>query len=394
MAFANSRLASMFRLLTCTSTAVGEPSESRVTPGARGSQPDHTPLEPVSQHRAVGRAVGQHAAIGARAAVLHEQVAITRAGAQPQYHFVGVGPRVARSAAERLKRGVICASAGNHAQGVALSAAKLGCRAVIVMPESTPAIKINAVRQRGGEVVLAGSSYDDAYAHALELEKSEKLTFVHPFDDPEVIAGQGTVAMEILRQHSRHNGPIHAIFCAIGGGGLAAGVAAYIKRLRPEIKVIGVETFDADAMKQSIAAGKRVRLTQVGLFADGTAVKFVGEETFRLCKELLDDIILVDTDAICAAIKDVFEDTRAVLEPAGALADRTPGTAGRRGTSRIARAHARRKCASPSSWRPCAYPRCANARSARYGQPRQRQCREHQRSRDPGHRQQQANEGR
>ena len=217
-------------------------------------------------------------------------------------------------------RGVVAMSAGNHAQGVALSAAKLGCRAVIVMPESTPAIKINAVRQRGGEVVLAGSSYDDAYAHALELEKSEKLTFVHPFDDPEVIAGQGTVAMEILRQHSRHNGPIHAIFCAIGGGGLAAGVAAYIKRLRPEIKVIGVETFDADAMKQSIAAGKRVRLTQVGLFADGTAVKFVGEETFRLCKELLDDIILVDTDAICAAIKDVFEDTRSILEPAGALA--------------------------------------------------------------------------
>jgi len=188
------------------------------------------------------------------------------------------------------------------------------------MPTSTPAIKVDAVRLRGGEVVLHGDSFDDSYAHALELEKAEKLTFVHPFDDPEVIAGQGTVAMEILRQHSRHNGPIHAVFCAIGGGGLAAGVAAYIKRLRPEIKVIGVETFDADAMKQSIAAGKRVRLDQVGLFSDGTAVKYVGEETFRLCREYLDDIILVDTDAICAAIKDVFEDTRSIVEPAGALA--------------------------------------------------------------------------
>jgi threonine dehydratase len=188
------------------------------------------------------------------------------------------------------------------------------------MPTSTPGIKIDAVKRRGGEVVLHGDSYDEAYAHALELEKSEKLTFVHPFDDPEVIAGQGTVAMEILRQHSRHNGPIHAVFCAIGGGGLAAGVAAYIKRLRPEIKVIGVETFDADAMKQSLEKGHRVRLPQVGLFADGTAVKFVGEETFRLCKEYLDEVILVDTDAICAAIKDVFEDTRSILEPAGALA--------------------------------------------------------------------------
>ena len=188
------------------------------------------------------------------------------------------------------------------------------------MPTSTPGIKIDAVRSRGGEVVLHGDSFDEAYAHAVELEKAEKLTFVHPFDDPEVIAGQGTVAMEILRQHSRHNGPITAVFCAIGGGGLAAGVAAYIKRLRPDIKVIGVETFDADAMKQSLAAGKRVRLEQVGLFSDGTAVKLVGEETFRLCKEYLDEVILVDTDAICAAIKDVFEDTRSILEPAGALA--------------------------------------------------------------------------
>ncbi len=247
---------------------------------------------------------------------------LKREDMQPVFSFKlrGAYNKIASLSADKLKRGVICASAGNHAQGVALSAARLGCRAVIVMPTSTPGIKVEAVRQRGGEVVLYGDSFDEAYARAQELEKQDKLTFVHPFDDPEVIAGQGTVGMEILRQHSRHHGPIHAVFCAIGGGGLAAGVAAYIKRLRPHIKVIGVETFDADAMKQSIAAGKRVRLEQVGLFADGTAVKQVGEETFRLCREHLDDIVLVDTDAICAAIKDVFEDTRSILEPAGALA--------------------------------------------------------------------------
>jgi threonine dehydratase len=188
---------------------------------------------------------------------------------------------------------------------------------VIVMPTTTPQIKVQAVKARGGEVVLAGESYDDAYAHALELEKAEKLTFVHPFDDPEVIAGQGTIGMEILRQHPK---PIDAVFCAIGGGGLISGVAAYIKRLRPETKIIGVETVDADAMAQSLAAGKRVRLKQVGLFADGAAVKYVGEETFRLCQQYVDEVVRVDTDAVCAAIKDVFEDTRAVLEPAGALA--------------------------------------------------------------------------
>jgi len=253
---------------------------------------------------------------------VHNRIWLKREDMQPVFSFKlrGAYNKIASLSAEKLKRGVICASAGNHAQGVALSAAKVGCRAVIVMPVSTPGIKIEAVKRRGGEVVLHGDSYDEAYAHALDLEKSEKLTFVHPFDDPDVIAGQGTTAMEILRQHSRHNGPIHAVLCAIGGGGLAAGVAAYIKRLRPEIKVIGVETFDADAMKQSIEKGHRVRLPQVGLFADGTAVKFVGEETFRLCREYLDEVILVDTDAICAAIKDVFEDTRSILEPSGALA--------------------------------------------------------------------------
>jgi len=238
---------------------------------------------------------------------------------QPVFSFKlrGAYNKIAQLSPERLKRGVICASAGNHAQGVALSAAKVGCRAVIVMPTTTPMIKVQAVRNRGGEVVLAGDSYDEAYAHALELEKAQKLTFVHPFDDPEVIAGQGTIGMEILRQHPK---PIHAVFCCVGGGGLISGVAAYIKRLRPETKIIGVEAVDADAMTQSLQTGKRVRLKQVGLFADGAAVKYVGEETFRLCQTYVDEMVLVDTDAICAAIKDVFEDTRAVLEPAGALA--------------------------------------------------------------------------
>lgn len=250
------------------------------------------------------------------------RIYLKREDMQPVFSFKlrGAYNKIASLSADKLKRGVICASAGNHAQGVAMSAAHLGCRAVIVMPVTTPAIKVDAVRKRGGEVALVGDAYDGAYARAVELEKSEKLTFIHPFDDPEVIAGQGTIGMEILRQHSSHEGKIHAVFVPIGGGGLAAGVAAYIKAVRPEIQVIGVETFDADAMKQSIAAGKRVRLEQVGLFADGTAVQLVGEETFRLCRALLDDIVLVDTDAICAAIKDVFEDTRSILEPSGALA--------------------------------------------------------------------------
>jgi threonine dehydratase len=249
----------------------------------------------------------------------HNHILLKREDMQPVFSFKlrGAYNKMAHLSKAQLERGVIAASAGNHAQGVALSAKKMGCRAVIVMPTTTPAIKVDAVRNRGGEVVLSGDSYDEAYAHALELEKEQKLTFVHPYDDPYVIAGQGTIGMEILRQHPE---PIHAVFCAIGGGGLIAGVAAYIKRLKPETKIIGVETFDADAMKQSLEAGKRVRLSQVGLFADGTAVKFVGEESFRLCKEYVDEVILVDTDAICAAIKDVFEDTRSILEPSGALA--------------------------------------------------------------------------
>ncbi len=247
------------------------------------------------------------------------RILFKREDMQPVFSFKlrGAYNKMAQLSPAQRKRGVICASAGNHAQGVALSAQKLGCRAVIVMPTTTPQIKVDAVARRGAEVVLAGDSYDEASAHAHMLEKKDKLTYVHPFDDPDVIAGQGTIGMEILRQHPND---IDAVFVAIGGGGLAAGVAAYIKRLRPKTKVIGVETYDADAMARSIKAGKRVRLDSVGLFADGTAVKYVGEETFRLCRELLDDIVLVDTDAICAAIKDVFEDTRSILEPSGALA--------------------------------------------------------------------------
>lgn len=215
------------------------------------------------------------------------------------------------------ERGVLAASAGNHAQGVALAAQRLGCRAVIVMPVTTPQVKIDAVRARGAEVVLHGDSYSDAFARAQELEKAEKLTFVHPFDDPDVIAGAGTVGMEILRQHP---GQLDAVFVAIGGGGLMAGVATYIKQLRPDIKVIGVQTEDSDAMVRSVRAGRRVTLPDVGLFSDGTAVKLVGEETFRLTRKYADDFVTVDTDAVCAAIKDVFQDTRNVLEPAGALA--------------------------------------------------------------------------
>ncbi len=232
----------------------------------------------------------------------------------------GAYNKMANLSPEQLKRGVICASAGNHAQGVALSAAKLGCRALIVMPTTTPQVKVDACKARGGaavEIVLHGESYSDAYHHALTLEKEQRLTFVHPFDDPDVIAGQGTIGMEILRQHS---GPIHAVFVAIGGGGLIAGIGAYIKAVRPDIKVIGVQTVDSDAMAKSLKAGERVMLSDVGLFSDGTAVKQVGAENFRLAQKVVDEIVIVDTDAICAAIQDVFQDTRSILEPAGALA--------------------------------------------------------------------------
>jgi threonine dehydratase len=247
------------------------------------------------------------------------RVLLKREDLQPVFSFKlrGAYNKMARLSRAELERGVIAASAGNHAQGVAFSAQRLRCRALIVMPVTTPAIKVDAVKARGGEVVLTGDSYDEAYTHALKLQAEQGLTFVHPYDDPDVIAGQGTIGMEILRKHPQ---PIHAIFCSVGGGGLIGGVAAYVKRLRPETKIIGVEAEDADAMDRSLKAGHRVRLEQVGLFADGAAVKQVGEETFRLCQAYVDAMVVVDNDAICAAIKDVFEDTRSILEPAGALA--------------------------------------------------------------------------
>jgi len=249
---------------------------------------------------------------------LGNRVLLKREDMQPVFSFKlrGAYNKMSGLPKKKLKRGVIAASAGNHAQGVALAAQKLGCRAVIVMPVTTPRIKIDAVAARGAEVVLIGDSYDEAYEHAKKIEKKRNLTFVHPYDDPDVIAGQGTIGMEILRQHPK---PIHAIFVAVGGGGLISGIAAYVKSVRPEVKVIGVEPVDSDAMTRSLKAGKRVTLSHVGLFADGVAVKRVGEETFRLASKYVDEMILVDTDATCAAIKDVFEDTRSILEPAGAL---------------------------------------------------------------------------
>ncbi|MBK6614193.1 threonine ammonia-lyase, biosynthetic [Ottowia sp.] len=250
---------------------------------------------------------------------LHNKVLLKREDQQPVFSFKlrGAYNKMAHLTPEQLASGVICASAGNHAQGVALGAHKLGTRAVIVMPVTTPQVKVDAVRALGGEVVLSGDSYSDAYEHAVGLQAEQGLTFIHPFDDPLVIAGQGTIAMEILRQHQ---GPLHAVFVAIGGGGLISGVAAYIKAVRPEIKVIGVQMDDSDAMARSVAAGRRVTLADVGLFADGTAVKLVGEETFRIASELVDEFITVDTDAVCAAIKDVFVDTRSIVEPSGAMA--------------------------------------------------------------------------
>jgi threonine dehydratase len=250
---------------------------------------------------------------------LHNKVLLKREDQQPVFSFKlrGAYNKMAHLTPEQLKKGVICASAGNHAQGVALGAHRLSTRAVIVMPTTTPQLKIDAVKALGGEVVLHGDSYSDAYNHSLTLQKKQGLTFVHPFDDPDVIAGQGTIAMEMLRQHQ---GPLDAVFVAIGGGGLISGVAAYIKAVRPEVKVIGVQMNDSNAMIQSVRAGKRVQLDDVGLFSDGTAVKLVGQETFRLTRKLVDDYIEVDTDAVCAAIKDIFVDTRSIVEPAGALA--------------------------------------------------------------------------
>ena len=216
-----------------------------------------------------------------------------------------------------LENGVLAASAGNHAQGVALAAKKLGCKATIVMPVTTPEIKIAAVKSHGASIVLSGDSYSDAAAEAARIVKEKGLTFIPPYDDPDVIAGQGTVAMEILRQHS---GRLDAVFVPVGGGGFAAGVAVYIKAVRPEVKVYGVEPVDSDCMARSIEAGRRVELAEVGLFADGVAVKKPGKLTFDICRRFLDGVVRVTTDETCAAIKDIFEATRAICEPAGALA--------------------------------------------------------------------------
>lgn len=249
---------------------------------------------------------------------LGNKVFLKREDLQPVFSFKlrGAYNKMAKLGKDELRRGVIAASAGNHAQGVALAARHLGCEATIVMPVTTPAIKIGAVRRLGGQVVLSGESFTEAFEHTRELIRQTGAVFIPPFEDPDVIAGQGTIGMEILRQHPDR---IDAIFVPIGGGGMAAGVAAYVKNLRPEIRVIGVEPVDSDAMRQSIKAGYPVTLGEVGLFADGVAVKQVGEETFALCRDLLDDIVTVDTDAICGAIKDIFEATRVVAEPAGAL---------------------------------------------------------------------------
>jgi threonine dehydratase len=244
---------------------------------------------------------------------------IKREDQQPIFSFKvrGAYNKIARLHDEQRRRGLVAASAGNHAQGVALAARELRCPATIVMPVTTPRIKHNAVAALGATVVLHGDSYDEAYARARDLCAQQEATFIHPYDDPDVIAGQGTVGVEILRQHP---GAIDAIFVPVGGGGLISGIAAYTKRLRPQTQIIGVQAVDAAAMTAALAAGGPVTLEHVGLFSDGTAVKRVGDETFRLCRTFVDHMISVDTDAICAAIKDVFEDTRSILEPAGALA--------------------------------------------------------------------------
>jgi threonine dehydratase len=243
---------------------------------------------------------------------------LKREDLQPVFSFKlrGAFNKIVKLSDEEKTRGIICASAGNHAQGVALSAKRLGIRAVIVMPVTTPVIKVDSVRSFGAEIVLYGDAFDDAYLHARKLEAEQGLSFVHPYDDPDVIAGQGTIAMEILRQHPD---PIDAVFAAVGGGGLIAGIAAYVKFINPNIKVIGVEPEDAASMYEALKKDERVKLDQVGLFADGVAVRQVGEEPFHIARELVDEVILVSTDEICAAIKDIFDDTRSIAEPAGAL---------------------------------------------------------------------------
>jgi threonine dehydratase len=250
---------------------------------------------------------------------LDNAVLIKREDLRPVFSFKlrGSYNKMSALGADARARGVIAASAGNHAQGVALAARRLDMRALIVMPRTTPPIKVRAVRDLGAEVVLVGDSYDEAYARARKLEAEQALTYIHAYDDPEVIAGQGTIAMEILRQH---RGPLDAIFVPVGGGGLIAGIAAYVKHLYPEVRVIGVEPEDAACLAAALEAGERVVLDHVGIFADGVAVRQIGEEPFRIARECVDEVVTVDTDEICAAIKDIFDDTRSIAEPAGALA--------------------------------------------------------------------------
>ncbi|MCJ7558614.1 MAG: threonine ammonia-lyase, biosynthetic [Gammaproteobacteria bacterium] len=250
---------------------------------------------------------------------LENQVWLKREDLQPVFSFKlrGAYNKISGMSSDQLGQGVICASAGNHGQGVALAARCKGLRAVIVMPTTTPSIKVKAIQALGGQTISHGQTYDDAYQHALELARQQELAFIHPFDDPDIIAGQGTVGMEILRQAPQH---LDAIFVPVGGGGLAAGVATYVKHLDPDTRVIGVEPLDAGSMHAALEAGMPVTLDHVGIFADGVSVRRVGNETFRLCQKYLDEVILVSTDEICAAIKDIFNDTRSISEPAGALA--------------------------------------------------------------------------
>lgn len=250
---------------------------------------------------------------------LHNRILLKREDLQPVFSFKlrGAYNKIVGLSQDAQRKGVITASAGNHAQGVALAALKLNIVALIVMPKTTPRIKIDAVRSFGAQIELHGNSYDDAYQHACQLAAERDMTFIHPYDDPEVIAGQGTIAMEILRQYQ---GTINAIFVPVGGGGLIAGIAAYVKMLHPEIKVIGVEPDDAGCLYSALQANERVVLDQVGIFADGVAVRQVGEEPFRIASHCVDEVILVSTDEICAAIKDIFDDTRSIAEPSGALA--------------------------------------------------------------------------
>jgi threonine dehydratase len=250
---------------------------------------------------------------------LGNEIFLKREDLQPIFSFKcrGAQNRLAQAPPARLRHGVVCSSAGNHAQGVALAAGRLGIRALIVMPEGTPSIKIDAVSALGGEIVLHGQAYDDAYAHAVALADARGLEFVHPFADPDVIAGQGTIGREIEAQSDRRPA---AVFIPIGGGGLASGIGAWLRSRWPEVRLIGVEPVDAASMHAALAAGGPVDLGRVGIFADGVAVRRVAEETFRICREVIDMMIQVDTDEICAAIKDIYEDTRVVDEPAGALA--------------------------------------------------------------------------